>query len=206
MVVASQSLRVARAEAAASAKEEAESEKEGKVDRNSNNNISRSLFAYRSPTEPFLASVASWLDAALPSAPGRDAASLAAFVAKLESSGGYPDREEVLDRFHCHTALVPSSKKAWARARQVEVAGRAVALVASAAALATTTTTATTGAAALPIPLLAAAALAALSFLVAADVTSRFDYCYTRQKQARDLDRIADLAPDVERATKDERV
>lgn len=210
MVVASQALRVARAEAAA-AKEEEEEEAKGEIGKHGRSHVSRSLFAYRSPTESFLASVASWLDSALPSAPGRDAASLARFVAKLESSsassgggGGYPDREEVLDRFKYHTALVPSSRKVWESAKKVEAGGRAVALVAAAAALATATT-ATAGT--LPAPLLAAAAaLASLSSFAAADVASRFEYIYTRERQVRDLERVAELAPGVERATKDERV
>ena len=216
MVVASQALRVAKAEAAQAAKQEEEEESRGGgKPNNRSSNLSRSLFAFRSPSEPFLAAVAAWLDSALPAAPGRDAAALRAFVQRLESSssssnggasGGYPDREEVLDRFRYHTALVPSSKRAWELAKKVEEAGRAAALVAAAAALATLATTADSGAAAAVVPLASAAALASLSSLAAADVASRFEYHYTRERQAADLSRIADLAPEVERATRDEPV
>lgn len=210
MVVASQALRVARAEAEAAAAREEEEGEEGKKKLNKKSSLSRSLFAYRSPTEPFLASIASWLDAALPAAPGRDARALRFFVERLEASnGGYPDREEVLDRFKYHTALVPSSKKVWERAKKVEEAGRAAALVAAAAALATLAATiategGTTSAAAAVAPLAAAAVLASLSSLAASDVASRFEYRYTRERQAADLGRIADLAPEVERASKEE--
>jgi hypothetical protein len=230
MVVASQALRVARAEAGEAAKEE--EEKRGREEGNkiapspsssspssssssSRSHLSRSLFAFRSPTETFLASVATWFDAALPSAPGRDASSLAALVAKLESSsgnnvGGFPDRKQVLDRFRYHTELVPSSKKVWERAKRVGEASRAVALVAAAAAFATAATTATTAsgggaaaAAAAALPALLLSVAAALSSLAADTVASRFEYCYTRERQARDLGRIAALAPEVEAASKE---
>lgn len=226
MVVASQALRVARAEAQAAAAAEVEGEEEegggekgGKPNRRSS--LSRSLFNYRSPSETFLASVASWLDEALPAAPGRDAAALRSLVNKLESSssskgggglgGGYPDREEVLDRFRYHTQMVPSSKKVWEVAKKVEEVGKGVALVAAAAALAvlsttTTTTTATNEGAAAAALLASAAFLASLSSFAASDVASRFEFCYTRERQAADLGRIAALAPpELERASKEER-
>lgn len=230
LTVASQALRVARAEAAAALARErkiitggdddGENDDENDKKINSNNNLSRSLFLFRSPTESFLSAVTSWLDEALPSAPGRDAASLASLVARLEGSdaadgkGGLPRREKVLDRFRGHTSIVPSSMRFYRACKEVAEVGKGVATVFAAAAVAvgageadlSSSSLASSASSSSLLPLLlATGGIAALASVAASDLASRFEYRYTRERQAKDLEKIAVLAPEVERATSDER-
>jgi len=153
-----------------------------------------SLFAYRTPTEVFLAALGKWLDAALPAQPNRSARLLAG------AGQGHARREEVLDRWAGHTAFVPSSRAAHARAAAAARVLGVLALVSLAAWVAALTPG---GALARARPAVvvawgAAPALAGVAARASAWLASRFVFCFPREAQVRELAAIAGLAPGVE--------
>lgn len=92
----------------------------------------RSWYCHRSPTDNILVASGKWLDKALPHMPNRYQGLLASGLqgsAPLVAPG---KREDVLDRFSCHTALCPDSMgfytkvTALAKAAQISTAASAV--------------------------------------------------------------------------------
>eukprot|EP00891_Asterochloris_glomerata_P009043 jgi/Astpho2/9043/Aster-x1561 len=128
----------------------------------------RRWFCHRSPTDSLLIHFGRWLDGAIVSMPNRYEGSL-----PLGSSAGVEPRllspeaarDQVLDRFACHTAMVPSSMTAWQNFKRGSAAAWTLA------------------------GLLGAAAVAVLALGSAGE----FEYSYPPSKQRHDLAKLHKL-------------
>ena len=150
----------------------------------------RSRHVFVTPTEAFVLAVTRWLEAALPSVPGRaDRLAAGAFPRSP------PPRSVVLDRATTHAALAPSSATAARVGGRVAAVAKIVAVVAAAGA-AGALGAGRGGAAA--APWVALAVVAAAIAMIGGHVAAAFTYQYDREAAGRDLERIAKLVPELE--------